>query len=67
MRQYTFDELIEANELFMKLCEEFPELYDVYIKKIEKEMNNYKPKFELTEEEKKQAIEKIWNKIHDNN
>ena len=49
--------------IFMGLCEEFPELYDRYVGKIENEMRDYEPELEITEEEKAQAIEKIWNQI----
>lgn len=50
-------------EIYQKLCEEFPELYDKYVEKTEREMNDYKPHFTLTEEEKKRAMEKIWERI----
>ena len=39
----------ESWELFMKLCEEFPELYDKYAEKTEQEMKDYKLPFEITE------------------
>lgn len=53
----------QALEIFMKLCEEFPELYDKYVEKIEHEMKNYTPDFEITEEHKKQAWEKLQERI----
>ena len=28
MKKYTADELAEALDIYMRLCEEFPELYD---------------------------------------
>ena len=49
----------EAWEIFMRLCEEFPELYDKYAEKAEKETNDHKSDFEITEEDKKRALEKL--------
>ncbi|MBD5552634.1 MAG: hypothetical protein HDQ96_15950 [Lachnospiraceae bacterium] len=55
--------IIETWEIFMKLCEEFPELYDKYVEKIELEMRNYTPDLKLTEEDKKRALENLQEKI----
>lgn len=63
MKKYTADELAEALDIYMGLCEEFPELYDKYVEKVEKDLKMYKPEIKITEEEKKLAIEKIWNRI----
>lgn len=63
MKKYTTDELAEALDICMGLCEEFPELYDKYVEKVEKDLKMYKPEIKITEEEKKLAIEKIWNRI----
>ena len=49
--------------IFMKLCEEFPELYDKYVEKIEKEMKDYKPDFEITEEDRERAFAKLQERI----
>lgn len=55
--------IIETWEIFMKLCEEFPELYDKYVEKIELEMKNYTPDLKITEEDKKRALENLQEKI----
>lgn len=52
---------MEAWEIFMKLCEEFPELYDNYVKKIECEMKNYQPDLKIMEEDK----ERVWKKLRE--
>lgn len=57
------NDIVEAWELFMKLCEDFPELYDKYVEKVEKELQDYKPEFEITEEDKKRAWEKLQERI----
>lgn len=56
-------DVIEAWEIFMKLCEEFPELYDKYVEKIENEMKDRDPEFEITEEDRKRAIAKLQERI----
>lgn len=53
----------ESWELFMKLCEEFPELYDKYAEKTEQEMKDYKLPFEITEKDKQQALQKLRERI----
>ena len=53
----------ESWELFMKLCEEFPELYDKYAEKTEQEMKDYKLPFEITEEDRQQALQKLKERI----
>ena len=53
----------ESWELFMKLCEEFPELYDKYAEKTEQELKNYRPPFEITEEDRQQALQKLRERI----
>lgn len=56
-------DIMETWELFMKLCEEFPELYDKYVTKIENEMKDYKPEFMITKEDKRRAWEKLQERI----
>lgn len=56
-------DVIETWEIFMKLCEEFPELYDKYVEKIEKEMKDHDPDFEITEEDRKRAFAKLQERI----
>ncbi len=56
-------DVIEAWEIFMKLCEEFPELYDKYVEKIENEMKDRDPEFEITEEDRKRAFAKLQERI----
>lgn len=56
-------DIMEAWEIFGKLCEEFPELYDKYVEKIEQEMKDYKPDFEITEEAKQRTWEKLKERI----
>lgn len=53
----------ESWEIFMKLCEEFPELYDKYVEKTEAEMKDYQPAFEITEKEKQQSLQKLRERI----
>lgn len=63
MKKYTADELAEVLDIYMGLCEEFPELYDKYVKKVEKDLETYKSEIKITEEEKKQAWDKIIKRI----
>ena len=56
-------DVIEAWAIFMNLCGEFPELYDKYVEKIEKEMNDHKSDFEITEEDRKRAWAKLQERI----
>lgn len=63
MKKYAAEEIIEAWGIFMGLCEEFPELYDQYVDKIEKESGADGTRMEITEEEKKMAMDKIWKRI----
>lgn len=58
-------DVMEAWEIFMKLCEEFPELYDKYVEKVENEMKDYKPDFKITEEDKEHAWKKLQERIKD--
>lgn len=53
----------ESWEFFMKLCEEFPELYDKYVEKTEAEMKDYQPAFEITEKEKQRSLQKLRERI----
>lgn len=53
----------ESWEIFMKLCEEFPELYDKYVEKTEAEMKDYQPVFEITEKQKQRSFQKLWERI----
>lgn len=62
-KKRSIEEQIEAWGIFMGLCEEFPELYDLYVEKVEKDMETYGPKIEITEEQKKVAFDKIWERI----
>lgn len=62
MKKYK-EEDVEAWKIFSGLCEDFPELYDILVEKIEKDMERYQPDFVLTEEDKKQAFEKILKRI----
>lgn len=57
-------DILEAWGIFMKLCEEFPELYDKYVEKIEQEMKDCKPDFKITEEDKIRAWKKLREHIH---
>ena len=34
MKKYTAEELAEALDIYMGLCEEFPELYNKYVEKV---------------------------------
>lgn len=63
MKKYAAEEIIETWGIFMGLCEEFPELYDQYVEKIEKESGADGTRMEITEEEKKIAMDKIWKRI----
>lgn len=56
---------METWEIFMKLCEEFPELYDKYVEKVENEMKNYKPDLAITEEDKERVWKKLQERIQD--
>lgn len=56
-------DVIEAWEIFMNLCEEFPDLYDKYVEKTEKEMQDHKSDFEITEEDRERAIAKLQERI----
>ena len=60
-------DVIEAWEIFMNLCEEFPELYDKYVEKTEKEMKDHKSDLEITEEDRKRAWEKLQERIKNEN
>lgn len=62
-KEYSINELIEAWGIFMGLCEEFPELYDLYVEKVEKDMETYRAKIAIAEEQKKIAFDKIWKRI----
>ena len=53
----------ESWEIFMKLCEEFPELYDKYVEKTEAEMKDYQPVFEITEKQKQRSLQKLRERI----
>ena len=57
----------EAWEIFMKLCEEFPELYEKYVEKAEKSIKDYKPNLEISDEDKKRAFEKVQERIRKEN
>lgn len=53
----------EVWEIFMGLCEDFPELYDKYVEKTEKNLKSDAPEFVLTEDDKKRAREKLLERI----
>lgn len=50
---------LEAWEIFMKLCEEFPELYDRYVEKVESEISSYKPDLKITAAAKERCQKKL--------
>lgn len=52
-------DVLEAWEIFMKLCEEFPELYDRYVEKVESEMRSYKPDLKITAAAKERCQKKL--------
>ena len=58
--------ITEAWEIYMGLCEEFPELYDKYVEKVNGGMKNDTPDFMLTEEEKECAFQKLQQRIKEN-
>lgn len=64
---YTVNELNDAEGIFIGICVEFPELYDKYWGKMKNDSDKYKLKMEITEEEKKQAMDKIWKRIEKEN
>lgn len=63
MKKYSADELNRAWGVFMVLCEEFTELYDKYVEKVEKDLETYRAKIEIEVEEKKLTMDKIWELI----
>lgn len=63
MGKYTTNELIEVWEIYMGLCEEFPELYDQYVEKVEKDLEINGLEIKVTEEEKEFAMNEIWKRI----
>ena len=67
MKKYKIGKAIEVWGIYMGLCEEFPDLYDKYVEKIEDEMKDYKPEFRTTDEEKEQNMKKIWHRIKNEN
>lgn len=52
MKNHKIEDMQTAWEIFMGLCEEFPELYDVYVKKVEKDMEGYEPEYKPTEDDR---------------
>lgn len=56
-------DITEAWEIYMGLCEEFPELYDKYVEKINGGMNENTPDFVLTEKDKERAFQKLQQRI----
>lgn len=54
---------METWEIFMKLCEEFPELYDKYVGEIEHVLKNEMPNIEITPEDKERAWKMLQEKI----
>lgn len=59
MKKYEIEDLLEMWKIFMGLCEDFPELYDLYVEKVEKDMEGYKLDYKLTEEDRKWAYENL--------
>lgn len=64
MGKYTTNELIEVWEIYMGLCEEFPELYDQYVEKVEKDLEINGAEIKVTEKEKEFAMNEIWKRIN---
>ena len=52
---------METWKIFMKLCEEFPELYENYVQKVEREIKSYNLDFKITEEDK----ERVWKQLQE--
>ena len=53
--------VMETWKIFMKLCEEFPELYENYVQKVEREIKSYNLDFKITEEDK----ERVWKQLQE--
>ncbi len=56
-------DISETWAIYMKLCEEFPELYDIYVDKIEKKMKDYQVDPKILKEAKKQTRKKLSEKF----
>ena len=59
MGNHKIKDMLAAWEIFMGLCEEFPELYDAYVEKAEKDMAGYEPAFKPTEEDRMRAYREV--------
>lgn len=55
-------DVLEAWEIFMKLCEEFPELYDLYVKKVESEMSGHRPDPRIMAAARKRCLKNLSEK-----
>jgi deoxyadenosine/deoxycytidine kinase len=55
--------VMETWKIFMKLCEEFPELYENYVQKVEREIKSYNLDFKITEEDKEQVWKQLQERI----
>lgn len=53
--------VMETWKIFMKLCEGFPELYENYVQKVEREIKSYNLDFKITEEDK----ERVWKQLQE--
>lgn len=59
--------IVKAWEFFMRLCEKFPELYDIYVEKVERKMKDYEYDPAVIEESKRRTWEKLQQKLcHEN-
>lgn len=63
MKKYEIEDLLEMWKIFMGLCEDFPELYDLYVEKVEKDMEGYKLDYKHTEEDRKWAYENLLKRM----
>ncbi len=54
-------DMMKTWAVFMKLCEEFPELYDKYVEKVEARMKDEIPT--VTKEEIERAFRDLQNRI----
>lgn len=53
---------LQAWEIFMKLCEEFPELYDKYIEKVENRIGHDTPDPRIMTAAKERCLKKLFKK-----
>lgn len=53
---------LQAWEIFMKLCEEFPELYDRYVEKVESGMGHDTPDLKMMAAARERCLKKLLEK-----